>query len=53
MVCCLKYLCVYLHMISFLQVVIHSIRLPKNSTIADVINDLKTKVSNMFPSIYL
>lgn len=26
------------------QVVIHSIRLPKNSTVGDVINDLKTKV---------
>jgi hypothetical protein len=32
-------------MISVLQVVIHSIRLPKNSTIADVIDGLKTKVS--------
>lgn len=32
----------------FSQVVIYSIRLPKNSTIADVINDLKTKVSNSF-----
>ncbi|KAG6502703.1 hypothetical protein ZIOFF_034989 [Zingiber officinale] len=27
-----------------LQVAIHTIRLPKNSTVADVINDLKTKV---------
>lgn len=26
------------------QVAIHSIRLPKNSIVADVINDLKTKV---------
>lgn len=26
------------------QVVIHTIRLPKQSTVADVINDLKTKV---------
>lgn len=54
-----KVFCVYLHMISFLQVVIHSIRLPKNSTIADVINDLKTKVSraliplNPFVSVVL
>ena len=27
------------------QVVIHTIRLPKNSTVGDVIMDLKTKVS--------
>ena len=27
------------------QVVIHTIRLPKQSTVGDVINDLKTKVS--------
>lgn len=26
------------------QVVIHTIRLPKESTVADVLNDLKTKV---------
>lgn len=28
----------------FSQVVIHSIRLPKNSTVGDVINELKSKV---------
>ena len=31
--------------ISKLQVVIHTIRLPKQSTVGDVINDLKSKVS--------
>jgi hypothetical protein len=31
------------------QVVIHSIRLPKNSTISDVITDLKTKVITHLP----
>lgn len=30
------------------QVVIHTIRLPKQSTVADVINDLKTKVFRNF-----
>jgi hypothetical protein len=44
-------LCVYLYIISFLHVVIHSIRFLKNSTIVDVINDLKAKVRNTFCSI--
>ncbi|KAF8694589.1 hypothetical protein HU200_038118 [Digitaria exilis] len=35
------------------EVVIHSIRLPKNSTIADVINDLKTKVTLSSPNAEL
>ncbi|RCV38640.1 hypothetical protein SETIT_8G159100v2 [Setaria italica] len=35
------------------EVVIHSIRLPKNSTIADVINDLKTKVELSSPNAEL
>lgn len=30
---------------TYFQVVIHTIRLPKNSTVGDVINDLKTKVT--------
>ncbi|TVU24932.1 hypothetical protein EJB05_27399, partial [Eragrostis curvula] len=40
----LKTLKVAFHHATKDEVVIHSIRLPKNSTIADVINDLKTKV---------
>jgi hypothetical protein len=32
----------------FCQVVIHTIRLPKQSTVGDVINDLKTKVILQF-----
>ncbi|KAK8942800.1 Ubiquitin carboxyl-terminal hydrolase 13 [Platanthera zijinensis] len=35
------------------EVVIYNIRLPKNSTVADVINDLKTKVEFSFPNAEL
>ncbi|KAG1358583.1 putative Ubiquitin carboxyl-terminal hydrolase 13 [Cocos nucifera] len=35
------------------EVVIHTIRLPKNSTMADVINDLKTKVELSHPNAEL
>ncbi|KAJ4970538.1 hypothetical protein NE237_003637 [Protea cynaroides] len=35
------------------EVVIHSIRLPKQSTVADVINDLKTKVDLSHPTAEL
>ncbi|XP_042511238.1 ubiquitin C-terminal hydrolase 12 isoform X3 [Macadamia integrifolia] len=35
------------------EVVIHSIRLPKQSTVADVINDLKTKVELSHPNAEL
>jgi hypothetical protein len=31
------------------QVSVHSIRLPKNSTVGDVLNDIKTKVSIYYP----
>ncbi|XP_010237253.1 ubiquitin carboxyl-terminal hydrolase 12 isoform X4 [Brachypodium distachyon] len=41
---CLKTLKVAFHHATKEEVVIHSIRLPKNSTISDVITDLKTKV---------
>uniref|UniRef100_A0A0E0MGI4 ubiquitinyl hydrolase 1 n=1 Tax=Oryza punctata TaxID=4537 RepID=A0A0E0MGI4_ORYPU len=49
----LKTLKVAFHHATKDEVVIHSIRLPKNSTIADVINDLKTKVELSSPSAEL
>ncbi|KAJ6827494.1 ubiquitin carboxyl-terminal hydrolase 12-like [Iris pallida] len=46
---CLKTLKVAFHHATKDEVVIHSIRLPKNSTVGDVINDLKTKVELSHP----
>ena len=42
--------CIWFHMheigiVHCYQVVIHNIRLPKQSTVGDVINELKTKVT--------
>jgi hypothetical protein len=37
-----------MHLLNLLQVSAHNIRLPKQSTVGDVINDLKTKVNNLF-----
>lgn len=34
--------------LDYFQVIIHNIRLPKQSTVGDVINELKTKVSMFF-----
>ncbi|CAA6667135.1 unnamed protein product [Spirodela intermedia] len=49
----LKTLKVAFHHATKDEVVIHSIRLPKNSTVGDVINDLKTKVELSHPSAEL
>ncbi|XP_008776291.2 ubiquitin carboxyl-terminal hydrolase 12-like isoform X6 [Phoenix dactylifera] len=49
----LKTLKVAFHHATKDEVVIHSIRLPKNSTVADVINDLKTKVELSHPNAEL
>ncbi|KAF2296236.1 hypothetical protein GH714_036979 [Hevea brasiliensis] len=40
-------------LVHYNQVVIHTIRLPKQSTVGDVINDLKTKVELSHPSAEL
>ncbi|XP_015698660.1 ubiquitin C-terminal hydrolase 12-like isoform X1 [Oryza brachyantha] len=50
---CLKTLKVAFHHATKDEVVIHSIRLPKNSTISDVIADLKTKVELSNPDAEL
>jgi ubiquitin carboxyl-terminal hydrolase 7 len=50
---CLKTLKVAFHHAVKDEVVIHSIRLPKNSTISDVITDLKTKVELSNPDAEL
>ncbi|KAG6480913.1 hypothetical protein ZIOFF_057501 [Zingiber officinale] len=49
----LKTLKVAFHHATKEEVAIHSIRLPKNSTVADVINDLKTKVELSRPDTEL
>ncbi|KAJ0981726.1 hypothetical protein J5N97_009981 [Dioscorea zingiberensis] len=49
----LKTLKVAFHHATKDEVVIHSIRLPKNSTVGDVINDLKTKVELSHPNAEL
>ncbi|CAN1747843.1 Ubiquitin C-terminal hydrolase 12 [Linum perenne] len=49
----LKTLKVAFHHASKEEVVIHTIRLPKQSTVGDVINDLKTKVELSHPSAEL
>ncbi|KAG1358578.1 putative Ubiquitin carboxyl-terminal hydrolase 13 [Cocos nucifera] len=49
----LKTLKVAFHHATKDEVVIHSIRLPKNSTVSDVINDLKTKVELSHPNAEL
>ncbi|XP_072978196.1 ubiquitin C-terminal hydrolase 12 isoform X1 [Typha angustifolia] len=49
----LKTLKVAFHHATKDDVVIHSIRLPKNSTVGDVINDLKTKVELSYPNAEL
>ncbi|KAG2629395.1 hypothetical protein PVAP13_3KG431800 [Panicum virgatum] len=50
---CLKTLKVAFHHATKDEVVVHSIRLPKNSTISDVIADLKTKVELSNPDAEL
>ncbi|XP_062204284.1 ubiquitin C-terminal hydrolase 12-like isoform X2 [Phragmites australis] len=50
---CLKTLKVAFHHATKDEVVVHSIRLPKNSTISDVITDLKTKVELSNPDAEL
>jgi len=35
------------------QVSVHSIRLPKNSTVGDVLNDIKTKVSIYYSLFFI
>ncbi|CAD6270085.1 unnamed protein product [Miscanthus lutarioriparius] len=50
---CLKTLKVAFHHATKGEVVIHSIRLPRNSTISDVITDLKTKVELSNPDAEL
>ncbi|GJN34912.1 hypothetical protein PR202_gb23621 [Eleusine coracana subsp. coracana] len=50
---CLKTLKVAFHHATKDEVVVHSIRLPKNSTISDVIADLKTKVEVSNPDAEL
>ncbi|KAJ6796532.1 ubiquitin carboxyl-terminal hydrolase 12-like [Iris pallida] len=50
---CLKTLKVAFHHATKDEVIIHSIRLPKNSTVGDVINDLKTKVELSHPNAEL
>ncbi|XP_059628517.1 ubiquitin C-terminal hydrolase 12-like isoform X1 [Cornus florida] len=49
----LKTLKVAFHHATKDEVVIHTIRLPKQSTVGDVINDLKTKVELSHPSVEL
>ncbi|MQL74619.1 hypothetical protein Taro_006967, partial [Colocasia esculenta] len=49
----LKTLKVAFHHATKDEAVIHSIRLPKNSTVGDVLNDLKTKVELSHPSAEL
>ncbi|KAJ6813606.1 ubiquitin carboxyl-terminal hydrolase 12-like [Iris pallida] len=49
----LKTLKVAFHHATKDEIVIHSIRLPKNSTVGDVINDLKTKVELSHPNAEL
>ncbi|CAL9089521.1 unnamed protein product [Musa textilis] len=49
----LKTLKVAFHHATKDEVAVHSIRLPKNSTVADVINDLKTKVELSHPDAEL
>ncbi|KAK4765694.1 hypothetical protein SAY86_026784 [Trapa natans] len=49
----LKTLKVAFHHATKDEVVIHTIRLPKNSTVGDVINDLKTKVELSHPNTEL
>ncbi|KAK4772063.1 hypothetical protein SAY86_013838 [Trapa natans] len=49
----LKTLKVAFHHATKDEVVIHTIRLPKNSTVGDVINDLKTKVDLSHPNTEL
>ncbi|THU74625.1 hypothetical protein C4D60_Mb04t35380 [Musa balbisiana] len=49
----LKTLKVAFHHATKDEVAVHSIRLPKNSTVADVINDLKTKVELSLPDAEL
>ncbi|XP_066359021.1 ubiquitin C-terminal hydrolase 12-like isoform X2 [Miscanthus floridulus] len=50
---CLKTLKVAFHHATKDEVVVHSIRLPRNSTISDVITDLKTKVELSNPDAEL
>ncbi|CAA7388121.1 unnamed protein product [Spirodela intermedia] len=50
---CLKTLKVAFHHATKDEVVIHSIRLPKNSTVGDVLTDLKTKVDLSHPDAEL
>ncbi|KAK9129007.1 hypothetical protein Syun_017804 [Stephania yunnanensis] len=50
---CLKTLKVAFHHATKDEVVIHSIRLPKQSTVGDVLNDLKTKVELSHPNAEL
>jgi len=50
---CLKTLKVAFHHATKDEVVVHSIRLPRNSTISDVITDLKTKVELSNPDTEL
>ncbi|WRX33029.1 Peptidase C19 [Theobroma cacao] len=50
---CLKTLKVAFHHATKDEVVIHTIRLPKQSTVGDVINDLKTKVELSHPNAEL
>ncbi|KAL0908829.1 hypothetical protein M5K25_023338 [Dendrobium thyrsiflorum] len=49
----LKTLKVAFHVATKDEIVVHSIRLPKNSIVADVINDLKTKVELSHPNAEL
>ncbi|XP_020574244.1 ubiquitin carboxyl-terminal hydrolase 12-like [Phalaenopsis equestris] len=49
----LKTLKVAFHVATKDEIVIHSVRLPKNSTVGDVINDLKTKVELSHPNAEL
>ncbi|KAK6926479.1 MATH/TRAF domain, partial [Dillenia turbinata] len=50
---CLKTLKVVFHPATKDEVVIHTIRLPRQSTVGDVINDLKTKVELSHPNAEL
>ncbi|XP_061353681.1 ubiquitin C-terminal hydrolase 12-like isoform X4 [Gastrolobium bilobum] len=50
---CLKTLKIAFHHATKDEVVIHTIRLPKHSTVADVINDLKSKVDLSHPGAEL
>ncbi|KAH0451894.1 hypothetical protein IEQ34_019193 [Dendrobium chrysotoxum] len=49
----LKTLKVAFHVATKDEIVVHSVRLPKNSIVADVINDLKTKVELSHPNAEL